>query len=563
MALPAIIIPAYKPEDALISLARSFNPSDYACIVVIDDGSGDASQPVFQSVAAIPGVVVLHHAINLGKGAALKAGINYVAFHFPDCPGVVTADADGQHLPKDIQRVSQAVIEQPQCLVLGARKFQGTTPLRSRIGNSLTRNVMRYVLGYHLRDTQTGLRGIPRALMLRLLTVASQRYEFELDMLLMAKQSGMQIIEVDIETVYLEDNKSSHFNPLTDSIRIYFTLLRFTIASLLTSLIDGAVFITALFCGASVAGAQVIARCVALVFNYQAVRRAVFLSGQSHAEVFPKYLLLVVVSGFISYGLIQLMQSMLGFPVLWAKIVAETLVFLANFLVQRDIIFAQSEKSEVATDWDSYYRQPVTTARFSRRITAGRLVGLIKRFSPEPHPRIVELGGGNSFFIETCKRQIAPQSYCVIDNNQLGLDLLAELYKEDGSISVVNGDVLGTLPNMNADIVMSVGLIEHFDRDGTKRAIQNHFRLLRPGGLAIILFPTPTLLYRATRFCAEMFGLWRFPDERPLRADEVLPAIRETADVLYMKINWLIFLTQMIIVARARLYPKENGNSRN
>jgi len=109
---------------------------------------------------------------------------------------------------------------------------------------------------------------------------------------------------------------------------------------------------------------------------------------------------------------------------------------------------------------------------------------------------------------------------------------------------------------MNADIVMSVGLIEHFDGQGTKRAIQNHFRLLRPGGLAIILFPTPTFLYRATRFCAEMIGLWRFPDERPLRAEEVLPAIRETADVLYMKINWLIFLTQMIIVARVRLSPE-------
>src|SRR6185369_8570471 len=171
-------------------------------------------------------------AVNLGKGAALKTGINHALCTFPGLTGIVTADADGQHHPEDIRRVAETQREHPDALVMGARTFDADVPLRSRFGNILTRRLMQTLIGTKLQDTQTGLRGIPVGLAERLLLVEARGYEFELEMLIAARQAGVPVVEVPIRTIYEPGNKSSHFNPLTDSMKIYFVLLRFTSAGL-------------------------------------------------------------------------------------------------------------------------------------------------------------------------------------------------------------------------------------------------------------------------------------------------------------------------------------------
>jgi hypothetical protein len=116
------------------------------------------------------------------------------------------------------------------------------------------------------------------------------------------------------------------------------------------------------------------------------------------------------------------------------------------------------------TDWDSYYAAPYKTASLTRKYTASVLVNLMRR-SGGAEASILEFGGANSCFIEHILEQVRPARYDVIDNNQLGLDLLKSRFPRDDRVSVRKGDVLATTPEPERlyDIVYSVGLIEHFD----------------------------------------------------------------------------------------------------
>jgi len=258
--------------ETVRALAERFAPA----IVVVDDGSGPEYRDVFATVAAMPGVQVVRHATNLGKGAALKTGIDHALRVFPGLIGIVTADADGQHRPEDIEAVARTLLSQPAALVLGCRAFGGGVPLRSRLGNIATRVIVYALLGRKLIDTQTGLRGIPSSLLTRLLEVESNGYEFELEMLIAARRLSVPIVELPIRTIYEAGNQSSHFNPVIDSMKIYFVLLRFSSVSLMTAALDNLVYIVAWRHTANILGAQVAGRVLAVAFNYWMVRRSVF-----------------------------------------------------------------------------------------------------------------------------------------------------------------------------------------------------------------------------------------------------------------------------------------------
>ena len=335
----AVLIPAYRPSDSLVDVVRSLAEKSFPHIVVVDDGSGAEFHDTFARVAEFPGVELLRHATNMGKGAALKTGLNHVLCTLPDVAGVVTADADGQHHPNDIERVGESLLAHSDSLVLGCRTFRGEVPLRSRIGNVATSAIMHALMGRKISDTQTGLRGIPTALALRILRLEANGYEFELEMLIAAHKWGVGLVEEPIRTIYQPGNPSSHFNPIVDSMKIYFILLRFGSVSLFTALLDNLIFILALRQGGSVLLSQILGRTVGLAFNYTMVRSSVFYSHQRHKSVLPKYLLLALVSGTASYGGIRLLSAKLGINPVPAKLMVESLLFLVNFAVQRLFIF--------------------------------------------------------------------------------------------------------------------------------------------------------------------------------------------------------------------------------
>jgi len=492
--------------------------------------------------------------VNLGKGTALKTGVNYVMLHFPDAHGAVTADADGQHRPEDILRVRAKLASTPDSLVMGVRQFTGNVPLRSRIGNNLTRVLTRLLIGHRLADTQTGLRGIPAGLLPHLLRMRSSGYEFELDMLIACKQQNVPIVQEPIHTVYIEGNMSSHFQPILDSMRIYFLLLRFSAVSLLTAVLDNIVFALALGATGSIGYSQIAGRLLAMTFNYFGARTMVFHSRQGHTVVLPKYVALVIVNGLFSYALIRWLHGNLGVKPIAAKLLAEGLLFIFNFAIQRDFVFKR-RSSGAATDWDSYYLSVPPTAKLTRRYTTSVLLNAIKSHAAPAKPHsalsILEIGGANSCFVDSILGNVGTARYDVVDTNHNGLEMLrGRIGSRD--IHLHEQSVLGLTLDQPADVVFSVGLIEHFDKNQTREAVLAHFNVLRPGGTVIITFPTPTLLYRMTRLLIESVGMWRFHDERPLKVDEVMEPIRERAEILFQTTMWPLLLTQHLIVARKR-----------
>ena len=364
-----IAIPAFQPEQGLLDLLRELRERTYAPIIVVDDGSRQECWEIFEEAGLLEGVTVLRHAVNLGKGAALKTAFNYALCQWPGAAGVVTADADGQHLPVDILAVAERLELEGDALVLGARQFGNGVPLRSHLGNRITTGVMRVVAGQHLNDTQTGLRGVPRILLPYMLRILANGYDFELDMLLVSKHREIRIVEERIQTVYIAGNRSSHFNPLTDSLKIYFTLLRFSLVSIITTLIDNSVFFVLTHpLGWVIWHAQIVARMAALLFNYRAARRAVFLKESSSLATFLKFLGLVIVSGTLSYTLMMALREHAHFALMPAKLTAETLLFFVNFLVQRDLIFASRAQHEsVSQDPRRSVAAPPPAARTTDR----------------------------------------------------------------------------------------------------------------------------------------------------------------------------------------------------
>lgn len=338
----ALIIPAYKPDEKLLGLLDRFTGNDDFVPVVVDDGSGAEFARVFDALPR--STVLLRHPQNRGKGAALKTAFAHVLAHMPECDVAVTADADGQHRYEDILRVCETARKRPEALVLGSRKFEGEVPLRSRFGNGVTRHVFSIASGVKVYDTQTGLRAFGRDAMARFVEVPGDRYEYEINMLLTAAQSGMPVVEEWIETVYLNDNASSHFDPFRDSIKIYLCILKFSASSLLSFIID---YVLALLFKALTAAwpaalslnfSVVAARIISGTVNFSVNRRVVFKGNETLGKAILKYVALALVILAMNLALMHLL-TWLGWPFALAKIVVEALLFCLSFVVQGKFVY--------------------------------------------------------------------------------------------------------------------------------------------------------------------------------------------------------------------------------
>ena len=206
-----------------------------------------------------------------------------------------------------------------------------------------------------------------------------------------------------------------------------------------------------------------------------------------------------------------------------------------------------------ATDWTRYYEKPFITAHVTRRITAHRIVKMVLDAGgfPDRHGSSIELGGGNSSFCDTVMDRLYARFYTAVDSNPRGVELFKA--KHTGTeTAAVCADIL-TLDTASfepADLVFSVGLVEHFPEGQTKITIRRHFELAKPGGLVLITFPVPTFSYRLIRRAAEMLGIWRFPDERPIQLEDAVRLCAEHGEILSKRLNRAILLTQGIVLAR-------------
>ncbi len=336
----AYLVPAYKPTTKLTEIVHSIRRLSSAPIVVVNDGSGDLFYDIFSSCAEIPDCIVISNAVNLGKGAALKLGINWILTKIGP-RGIVTFDADGQHTIEDIIAVSRELASNPESLVLGARSFGTDVPFRSKFGNNVSRFAYRALLGLALRDTQTGLRGLPLALSQNSLHLRSNRYEFETEQLALVSSLSIPVREISIRTVYEDNNASSHFNPLFDSARIYFVVLRYAFSSIATSVVDFISFLLFLPIIHSIIATNLFSRAVAVTLQFILLRNFVFKTDGGLLKFFI-FVIYVTITGLVS-GVLQ--QNMVDASIsgpFFAKILVETGIFIFNFLFLRDIMFRVS-----------------------------------------------------------------------------------------------------------------------------------------------------------------------------------------------------------------------------
>jgi len=241
---PIILIPAYKPDEKLLKLIDELTESGYENILLVDDGSGEEYSGIFEQAETHEQVEVIRHHVNLGKGRALKTGFNHIIGKYPG-RGAITCDADGQHTVPSINDINDAMSKHPGQIVLGARKFvgAGNIPVTNFLGNTITRIVFFLLTGLSFGDTQSGLRAFPPEAMKFLMKVRGERYEFENTMLLAIRENHMDFVESTIETVYIGQNQSSHFDKLRDSYRIYSSILSFAGLAFLAALAAHVLFV--------------------------------------------------------------------------------------------------------------------------------------------------------------------------------------------------------------------------------------------------------------------------------------------------------------------------------
>ena len=359
------LIPAYEPDEKIKGLADELMEKGFD-IVIVDDGSGPDFAALFEELSQK--ATVLTHVINRGKGAALKTGLNYINKYMAYTESVltpagaetvsgrdaviVTVDADGQHLPDDVQRVAEISAQRRDALVLGSRALGEDIPVRSRFGNTVTRHVYSAATGVRIHDTQTGLRAFHRSLIPRLLKIEGDRYEYEINMLMQLAAEGVPIIEERIETVYEDNNSGSHFRTVRDSFRVYKEILKFSASSLASFAIDYGMYALLLAAtgAAGIASGLVIsnigARIVSGTANYAMNRKLVFKSRTGFAKSAVQYFLL---AAFILAGntiVLSTLAGTLGINRFAAKLITEVIFFAISWTVQKYVIFFREDSGD-------------------------------------------------------------------------------------------------------------------------------------------------------------------------------------------------------------------------
>ena len=344
-----VLIPAYQPDARLPRLILELHRADPSTkIVVVDDGSGQKFSDIFEA-SATAGAHVISYEHNRGKGYALREGFTWirdVAGDSPEC--VVTADADGQHTLNDIFRVGRTCTDTGKS-VLGVREFVGHVPARSRIGNTATSALFWLATGWKLKDTQTGLRAFPVALLPALLEVQGDRYEYELRVLLHLAKFRHPVSQIPIETIYEAGNPTSHFRPLQDSARIWAPLLKFAASSGVATIIDYVLVLVLNALTGALFFPVVAARMVSASVNFAMNRRVFEATGVPLRRSALRYAALAVAVVAGSYTMLAVLTG-IGMPLWIAKIIADTTMYLVSYSAQSRYVFApaQDQSAKVA-----------------------------------------------------------------------------------------------------------------------------------------------------------------------------------------------------------------------
>lgn len=337
-----IIIPSLDPDARLSGVVTSIMEEGFSDIILVDDGSSPENKKFFPSGE---GITLLTHPQNFGKGQAIKTALKYVIENKPDAIGVITCDGDGQHLSKDVVAVGKRMLESGR-FTLGVRDFSlPDVPPKSRIGNRTSSIALAICSGTYISDTQTGLRAIPKALFKQMSEIDGERFEYETNVLLELHSMNAKREEVKIQTVYLDENKGTHFHPVKDTLRIFSQIIKYlfsSVAAFLTDIIIFTICNKLLLLGIFVS--TVIARIISSITNFILNKEVVFHSNCPVAKSLIKYYALAIPVMFISAFGVKGICSLLSVPdnsftVTLIKLIVDFILFIINYNLQKKWIF--------------------------------------------------------------------------------------------------------------------------------------------------------------------------------------------------------------------------------
>lgn len=348
-----IIIPSLNPDTKLEQVVVGLVEAGYDDIVIVNDGSDEAHRAPFERLEKLSQCIVLTHEVNKGKGRALKTAFEYILKNRTDINGVITVDGDNQHRAEDIKACDRLMLEEKDSIILGCREFSGDdVPARSKFGNKLTSFIFKVACGVNISDTQTGLRAIPFKYLETMLEIEGERFEYETNMLLSLKKFDIPYSEQKIQTVYIEENQTSHFNPIVDSIKIYRVILKFMFSSIAASVIDIIMFSIFVWGigdlldnNSKVFVATFGARAVSSIFNCIFNKKAVFKSNAPFVKVLIKYYVLCIIQTAISYlsvaGLSALLSAQAEILLVLIKVIVDVILFFISYRIQKAWVYKE------------------------------------------------------------------------------------------------------------------------------------------------------------------------------------------------------------------------------
>lgn len=347
MKLRVALVPSYEPDEALLTVANDLLANDFT-VVVVNDGSGPSYDGIFSQLPSE--VHYLAYDTNHGKGYALKHGMKYIKENFLDCI-VVTLDSDGQHRVSDAVRICDECEEHEEStLVLGSRIFDKKAPFKSRFGNFMARTSFLISTRHKIYDTQTGLRAFDYGLLDRMITIKGDRYEYEMNVLLDAVRNNISVKEVKIETIYIDNNAGTHYNPWKDTLKIFVEVLKFSASSLIGFLVDQGVFNLLLLIPTGYTYwyvyCNVIARVVSASVNFTINYNLVFKKKTTIWRALLKYTLLALFILGCNTLFLWLLVDKAGMNESIAKIIVEATMFIVSWLVQRLFVFRRLRRKK-------------------------------------------------------------------------------------------------------------------------------------------------------------------------------------------------------------------------
>jgi glycosyltransferase involved in cell wall biosynthesis len=214
-----VLIPAYNAARSVGDVVRA-SKEIVRDVVVVNDGSRDDTA----SVARAAGAEVVDHPQNRGKGGALKTGFAHAIKNGYDV--VVTLDADGQHLPREIPKFLKSREETKADLIIGGRSHLfGEMLPRRRLANRFSAWSIAKASGTKVTDSQSGFR-LYSANLLRNVRLRTEGFDLESEVIVRAGVGGFKVLTIPIDLGFVDGVSTSHYKPLKDTLRIAWTVTR-------------------------------------------------------------------------------------------------------------------------------------------------------------------------------------------------------------------------------------------------------------------------------------------------------------------------------------------------